>query len=126
MKEMKTMIKKGRGLVDVEEKRTWLRKWADDRGGMVIIKEAQRALIDQFGEGLGTSFVANTLKAARQKTLDEKKIKSEGGSVIVTNHPLVPVPMTVQIQTEQVPTTGPLWRRFAVSPVSCGCHTSKA
>jgi len=83
------MAKKGRALVDTEEKRAFLKKWAEDKAGMATIKEAKEALNDKFGEALGTSYIANTLKETRQGILDErrKQVLGETAAVLAA-HPI--------------------------------------
>lgn len=85
------MARRGRALVDVTEKRKWLNDWALEKGGMATIKEAKEALLAKFGEGLGTSYVARTLKDARQLLLDDRRSRQPLAQ-LVESHPLAAVP----------------------------------
>jgi len=71
------MPKRERTLVDVNEKRAWLNDWVLEKGGLATIKEAKEALIAKFGEALGTSYIARTLKDARQLLLEERNRQRE-------------------------------------------------
>lgn len=64
--------RKGRATVDTGIKRTFLGDWATENP-LSTIREAREALRKQFGETLGTSYIADTLKAARALVLEHQR-----------------------------------------------------
>lgn len=89
--EMKNEAKKGRAVVDTDTKRKYLGDWAMNNP-LSTIREARDALRTEFGETLGTSYIAETLKAARGLVVEEQKRKS-GSYPAVTPPSLTPQPV---------------------------------
>jgi hypothetical protein len=75
-------IKKGRANVDTESKRKYLGDWAMNNP-LSTIREARDALRKEFGETLGTSYIADTLKAARNLMAEERK-KTVGETLVIS------------------------------------------
>lgn len=97
------MARKGRALVDVTEKRKWLNDWALENGGQATIKEAKEALQKQFGEALGTSYIAQTLKDARQLLLEERRRQRHEAATVA-------VPENLTVAAVPSPTAQPSLR----------------
>ncbi len=61
-----------RPMVDTVEKKKWFNDWAFSNPWSTI-KEARASITTQFGEGLGTDYIAETLKTARHLVVEQRK-----------------------------------------------------
>lgn len=78
-----------RPMVDSHEKKKWFDDWALANPWSTI-KEARAAITTQFGEGLGTDYIAETLKTARHLVVEQRKapeLKSVPETSVVTLQP---------------------------------------
>lgn len=76
------MAKRGRAQVDVQEKRVWLNDWILRQPRIPTIKEAKLALKAQFGEALGTTYIAKTLTTAHQLVMDERRRTAQANPLV--------------------------------------------
>jgi hypothetical protein len=72
--------------VDSGEKKKWFENWALENPWSTI-KEGRAAITAQFGEGLGTDFIADTLKTARKLTQEAASAAREAQNVPQANAP---------------------------------------